>query len=77
MNRSIPRKNYEILVTNIQRGPLFSSDSTTISIDLSNQEVKEIFEAMNNNEKWIHIYERCVLKVSEIRRVVRVYEDDL
>lgn len=77
MNRPIPRRTYEILVTNIQKGPLFSSDSTVITIDLSFQEVREIYEAINNKQKWILIQGRCVLNVSEIRRVVEVRQDDV
>lgn len=77
MNRPIPRRTYEILVTNIQKGPLFSSDSTVITIDLSFLEVREIFEAINNKQKWILIQGRCVLNVSEIRRVVEVRQDDM
>lgn len=77
MNRPIPRRTYEILVTNIQKGPLFSSDSTVITIDLSFLEVREIFEAINNKQKWILIQGRCVLNVSEIRRVIEVRQDDM
>ena len=77
MNRPIPRRTYEILVTNIQKGPLFSSDSTVIKIDLSFLEVRETFEAINNKQKWILIQGRCVLNVSEIRRVVEVRQDDM
>lgn len=67
--------NFKIYLKNINKGPLFNNESTVLTLPVTNTEVKTIYAAINNKDEWVEIYGRAILKVDEIKRIVRVYED--
>jgi len=69
--------HFDIHLKNINKGPLFNNESTVITVPLKRDDVADIWEAIGINAEWVNIRGIGIIRVDEIKRVVRVFEDDM
>lgn len=67
---------FNIHLKNINKGPLFNNESTVLTVPLKKDDVADIWEAIGIKSEWVNIKRIGIIRVDEIRRIVRVYEDE-
>ncbi|MGX7025846.1 hypothetical protein [Vagococcus hydrophili] len=69
------RAKYKIYLKNIVKGSFLPTESTIETLTLKTEDVKSIWKAIFEKKEWVGCDNFGILKVEDVRRIVRVEAD--